>query len=90
MEVTREQISHCLTAEQLIEKLKTLPKNTLVGLTCDYGDYTHTIQFLPVTRVHVLEDEKIGTSAYSRSGLCVRELEEYEERSEDLTVAVLN
>lgn len=61
----------CLTAGALADALKSCDPNAIVLAASDYGDYRHTEQALPVTRVTAVDSLTIGSSAYSGSGLCV-------------------
>lgn len=68
-EITRK-LRRAMTVADLIEQLQDCDQDALVVFTCDYGDYSHTDQALPVAEV---EDQSYGyqlaTSAYSQSGL---------------------
>jgi len=64
-----------LTVGQLIEYLQELPAEATVLFACDYGDYHHTTQVLPVTSAAELSDEEyLEESAYSRSGIALGDL----------------
>lgn len=73
-----------LTAAQLILELSTFPPDAVVCFACDYGDYHHTQQLLPVETVDETQcDEALVESAYSRSGLAVEEID-FEDDDDDL------
>lgn len=72
-----------LTVADLIAELENCDPEAKVVFTCDYGDYHHTEQALPVAEV---EDDsygyRVGTSAYSQSGLELVETDGYDGREE--------
>ncbi len=72
-----------LTVGDLITELEALDRDAKVVFACDYGDYHHTRQVLPVERVEPLSrDEYLATTAYSQSRVCVRERGEEKDREE--------
>lgn len=72
-----------MTVADLIRELETFPEDAIVCFTCDYGDYHHTEQCLPVETVDEVQcDEVLVESAYSRSGLAIQHID-YEEQDEE-------
>ncbi len=68
-----------MTAAQLIEALSEMSPDAVPLFVCDYGDYCHTQQALPVTEVRGLDEaEVIQESAYSKSGLALEEVDDDE------------
>jgi hypothetical protein len=57
-----------MTVAELIEMLQEEDQAAEVYFACDYGDYHHTLQALPIRRCSM---EHIVDEAYSRSGLGV-------------------
>jgi hypothetical protein len=66
-------VGRALTAAELIEALGAVPPEARVVFVCDYGDYCHTQQALPVRDVTDLEEEggRLVESAYSQSGVAL-------------------
>lgn len=62
-----------LTVEELIAKLEELPQDARVFFACDYGDYSHTQQALPVDSVEELTENELEESGYSHSGVALRD-----------------
>lgn len=72
--ILRKLINDGLTVRDLIERLQECDQNAVVVFTCDYGDYNHTQQALPVGSVETMDgSKKIAESAYSRSGLSLED-----------------
>ena len=67
------QLENAMTVRDLIEELQTMDLDAVVLIGSDYGDITHTIQALPINGTEELVEGDLGTTAYSRSGLCVCE-----------------
>jgi hypothetical protein len=74
-----------LTVAELIEQLLTYPPEAKVVFVCDYGDYAHTQQALPVCEAHASDDEgyRLKASAYSQSGLALYEADPDDDEDED-------
>ena len=74
-----------MTVGQLIEELKQYDKDAVVVYQSCYGDHTRTQQALLVEEVADAEDEmvEVETTAYSHSGLCLRDRSEEDEESDD-------
>lgn len=70
------QLSNALTVAQLIEELHGCPPNAVVLFGCDYGDYSHTEQALPITEVEVVRGHSVTVveSAYSHSRMAFHEV----------------
>lgn len=61
-----------LTVAELIERLEDMDPEARVVFTCDYGDYHHTAQALPIVD-DIEQSGKIEESAYSHSGFALVE-----------------
>lgn len=71
---TQDKLRTALSVRDLIGDLEQLDSNAVVVFTCDYGDYHHTQQALPVTSVdRMSHGQKIIDSAYSQSGMALSE-----------------
>ncbi len=91
-EITREHaaLRKCLTVDELIEELKKLPGDQVVGFATGYGDYGRTTQFLPVRKVRHLDNEVIEETAYSNSGLRIYDYAKHtDELPEPMSAIVL-
>jgi hypothetical protein len=75
----KRRLERGLTAGELIAELQQYDEDARVVFTCDYGDYCHTQQALPVE--HIEASDCSGTmngprylveSAYSKSGLALQ------------------
>jgi hypothetical protein len=80
-----------LTVADLIAELEGMNPDAKVVFVCDYGDYTHTQQALPVETIEATGAAAycLTTSAYSRSGLALAEMEEDGEANPDCTDIVV-
>ena len=68
-------LRNACTVADLIAELESMDQDAIVLFACDYGDYHHTQQALPVASVQELSDEEVLVeSAYSRSGLAIEEV----------------
>ena len=87
-------IDRALTVEDLIAELQNYDPNTPVVFMSDYGDYTHTMQALTVTEVEEIEGNRLDDSAYSKSGVSIRdEFSEFDPKHDEddcSTVIVLS
>lgn len=62
-----------MTVGDLIERLQQLDAEAPVFFVCDYGDYCHTQQALPVNDVEVKQSSQFETdSGYSNSGIALK------------------
>lgn len=77
------QLGRALTVAQLIEELQQYPEEALVVFASDYGDHCHTTQALLVTSVEQTYSTCIYDTAYSDSGLAIREDSDSEDGEED-------
>jgi len=66
-ENTQRAIDSAMTAAELIEELKNLDPNTRVFFTCDYGDYCHTKQALPIRSLEEATTKQLSDTGYSQS-----------------------
>jgi len=72
-----------MTVEDLKAILEDMDPESIVLFTCDYGDYHHTAQALPVEGVEEKEAFILYESAYSRSGIALRKEDDDEGEEED-------
>lgn len=81
MKATIERkLKNGITVAELIEQLQASDPDAKVLFVCDYGDYHHTQQALPVSEVRGIEyGENVVESAYSQSGLAL-----YQEDAQDM------
>lgn len=71
-------VGNALTAAELIERLQEMDPESPVFFVCDYGDYSHTQQALPVEDVETANRKRLNESAYSQSGVSLIEDDEDE------------
>jgi len=66
-----------LTVAELIETLQSFPEDARVVFGCDYGDYHHTEQALPVESADEIEGtfEILTESAYSHSHVSITQID---------------
>jgi len=69
----REQLEAAYTVRNLRQALEGLPDDAPVLFVCDYGDYHHTQQALPVGELLEVYTSDLGETAYSNSGICLLE-----------------
>jgi hypothetical protein len=82
-----KMLDRSMTVGDVIEALKRLPKDAPVGFISPYGDYHKTMQFLNITDVRTIEPhEVIETTAYSNSGLRLRDRESDDESASQVVV----
>lgn len=72
------QLETGLTVAELIDELRTFDGDAKVLFVCDYGDYHHTQQALPIVTIDESDTRSLSESAYSRSGIEYRETERAE------------
>ena len=72
-----------LTVSELIERLQDMDPDARVVFTCDYGDYHHTAQALPIVD-DVEQSGQIEESAYSHSGFALGEDDGSEDDEEEV------
>lgn len=77
------QLGNAFTVAQLIEELQQYPEEALVVFATDYGDHCHTKQALLVGNVEHTTSSCIYDSAYSNSGLAIREETDREDDQDD-------
>ena len=78
MSKIRRSLESGLTVAELIDELKSFDGDARVLFVCDYGDYHHTQQALPIATVDENDTRSLLESAYSRSGIEYREAEHAE------------
>jgi len=66
-------LEQALTVRDLIEALEEMDQDAPMVFASDYGDICHTTQALPVGRVGRVGIGEIEESAYSHSGLAIRD-----------------
>lgn len=70
MSTSHYALSGAMTVDQLIDELKTMPRDAVVGFISEYGDRSRTQQFLTVMEVREADNtEYVAETAYSNSGL---------------------
>ena len=76
--VLRKLNNGFMTVADLIQELQGMPQDAYVGFQADYGDYTHTQQFLPIGTVRNADDDNqtLYPTAYTGSGLAIHEADE--------------
>lgn len=84
-EVT-QVLKRALTVRELIEALEDFDGDDRVVFACDYGDYHHTTQALPVREIERPQGV-LAPSAYSHSGVAIVG---DDEDGEDANVVVLS
>ena len=85
VDASHRAFRNALTVTELMEMLSEMPGDARVAFICDYGDYCHTQQLLPVTTCEVPQSSSwvVEESAYSKSGLAIAALAEDEEREDE-------
>lgn len=73
---TRQDVCAAMTVRDLIDYLQTQDQDAPVFFGCDYGDYHHTQQALPVCEVNEHESGDLRNGAYSQSGLALNKGDE--------------
>lgn len=76
-------IDKAMTVADLIEFLEGCDLDARVLFACDYGDYHHTQQALPVTNAEESSTDALAPSAYSHSGIALIEPDDECEPTED-------
>ena len=66
-----------MTVGELRRELADYEDETPVVFACDYGDYHHTTQVLPVGDVEEHDESELVKSAYSQSGVALNQNEEF-------------
>lgn len=86
----KQAMGSTMTAKQIIEMLEDMPPDSPVFFVCGYGDHARTQQALPIESVEETEPKYLYDTAYSRSGIALRDDqgsreddEEYEEDGDD-------
>ena len=82
---TVKKLQRGMTVRDLIAELQNYDEDAVVVFQSNYGDYHRTQQALTVTEVVSAEDEQmtVAPTAYSQSGLCLREHEGLEDEEAD-------
>ena len=82
-DVIIRKLEQAMSVEELIEELQRMPSKARVVFACDYGDRGNTQQALQVTEVLNGKDEwlELKETAYSKSGMAVRETEDRRDSS---------
>lgn len=71
------KLRNAMTVADLISDLQDYHPDALVCFACDYGDYSHTQQCMPVQQADEVDrDEVLVESAYSQSGIAVERRED--------------
>lgn len=77
MTTTQRRELRTLTVGQLRDLLADYGDDLPVVFSCDYGDYCHTEQALPI-RGHDVFEVVLEESAYSQSGFAVADDDDYD------------
>ena len=73
-----------ITVADLIAELETMNQDAKVLFVCDYGDYHHTQQALPVNEIVEADTGDLEESAYSQSRVAfIEERDANDEPDED-------
>lgn len=73
MKTVERKLRNALTVRDLIVMLEDMPSDAPVLFACDYGDYHHTQQALPIVTAVQLRMGNLSESAYSRSGIALND-----------------
>lgn len=85
MREIQHQLEATYTVRHLREALEDLPDDVRVMFVCDYGDYHHTQQALPIGEAIEVYSSDLGATAYSQSGVCLLEDREPDDEPVDET-----
>lgn len=89
----KDEIQHVLeqahTVRQLRAMLEGMDQNARVLFACDYGDYHHTQQALPVEEAAEYFVGTLAESGYSKSGIAFVDLDDAAEVGDETLVVVL-
>lgn len=88
-------LERTMTVRHLREALEDCDPDAHVLLACNYGDYHHTQQALPISDTIECESDTLAESAYSQSGIAFipedGEPDEPREEDDDATpIVILN
>jgi hypothetical protein len=84
IETTDRWLRNAMTVQDLINAIEDCPRDAKVLFTCDYGDYSHTQQALPVEDANILDErQRLVESAYSHSDMAVESIDEDDDYDED-------
>ena len=74
IEQTDRRLRNAMTVKDLIEALQDCDPDARVLFTCDYGDYSHTQQALPIKDCNSIENgQALVESAYSQSRMALED-----------------
>jgi len=76
-------LRNAMTVKDLRQMLEGYDDETPVLFVCDYGDYHHTQQALPVSECEEAESKHLSKSAYSHSEIALND-DEPEDGYDDL------
>ena len=82
---TVKKLQRGMIVRDLIAELQNYDEDAVVVFQSNYGDYHRTQQALTVTEVISAEDEQmtVAPTAYSQSGLCLREADGEDEEADE-------
>lgn len=72
----QRKLQRYLTVGDLRAALDGLPDDAIPVFQSDYGDHSHTQQALPILGVEPLRDGYLYETAYSNSGIGIRDITE--------------
>ncbi len=81
----QQVMGSAMTAKQMIEMLEDMPPDAVVFFSCNYGDHSRTQQALPIESVEESEVKYLYDTAYSQSGIALREDQGSDEDDEEYT-----
>ena len=71
MKIQETRLQNAMTVADLIEELKQMDQDARVLFACDYGDYHHTQQALPVENIDEHNENDLVESSYSQSRIAL-------------------
>jgi hypothetical protein len=75
----KQAVENAMTVGQLREILDGLEDSVPVMFACDYGDYHHTTQALPLESGEIMSQGQLRSSAYSHSKVSLAKYDEDDE-----------
>ena len=72
-----------MTVSQMMEMLGEMQQDAIVFFSCNYGDHSRTQQALPIESIEESEVKYLYDTAYSQSGIALREDQGSEEDDEE-------
>ncbi len=81
----QEALAGAKTVAELIKDLERMPPDAFPVFSVNYGDRSNTLQALPITEVRLMRDldQNLYTTAYSGSGIALRDLDDDDYEGDD-------